>query len=136
MRVCAIAAPKGFGATLSRRCLTRVRFTAKASADCDLFIAFVRSRRELAAHLVGLARDITRQTLWIAWPKKASGVKTDLDGNWVRRSGLRVGLGGLQDLFDRRDLVGTRLQTTPVGQLFARSRRQMASAGSTQNRRR
>jgi len=90
MRVCAIAAPKGWGDALAPL-PDAVRFTAKASAVCDLFIAFVRSRRELAAHLVGLARDIKRQTLWIAWPKKASGVKTDLDGNWVRQSGLQSG---------------------------------------------
>ena len=30
--------------------------------------------------------------LWIAWPKKASGVETDLDGNAVREFGLAAGL--------------------------------------------
>jgi hypothetical protein len=30
--------------------------------------------------------------LWIAWPKKASGVATDLDGNGVRDAGLALGL--------------------------------------------
>jgi hypothetical protein len=29
-----------------------------------------------------------KSALWIAWPKKASGVKTDLDGNNVREFGL------------------------------------------------
>jgi hypothetical protein len=32
-----------------------------------------------------------RQTLWLAWPKKASGLKTELDGNTVRETGLRAG---------------------------------------------
>ena len=30
--------------------------------------------------------------LWIAWPKKSSGVSTDLDQNLVRRTGLASGL--------------------------------------------
>ena len=30
--------------------------------------------------------------LWIAWPKKASGVVTDLDGNAVREFGLAASL--------------------------------------------
>jgi hypothetical protein len=32
-----------------------------------------------------------KSALWIAWPKKASGVKTDLDGNNVREFGLDAG---------------------------------------------
>ena len=30
--------------------------------------------------------------LWIAWPKKTSGVKSDLDENKVRETGLAAGL--------------------------------------------
>jgi hypothetical protein len=30
--------------------------------------------------------------LWIAWPKQASGVATDLTGNHVRECGLAAGL--------------------------------------------
>jgi len=30
--------------------------------------------------------------VWIAWPKKASGVVTDLTQPYVRKSGLAVGL--------------------------------------------
>ncbi len=30
--------------------------------------------------------------LWLVWPKKASGVPTDLDGNLVREFGLAAGL--------------------------------------------
>ena len=29
--------------------------------------------------------------LWMIWPKKASGVKSDLDGNVVRETGLAAG---------------------------------------------
>lgn len=30
--------------------------------------------------------------LWVSWPKKTSGVSTDLDGNRVRAIGLATGL--------------------------------------------
>lgn len=30
--------------------------------------------------------------VWASWPKKASGVETELDGNVVRRTGLDAGL--------------------------------------------
>ena len=29
--------------------------------------------------------------MWLIWPKKASGVKSDLDGNVVRNTGLAAG---------------------------------------------
>jgi hypothetical protein len=90
MRVCAVGAPKSWTEMLDPL-PEGVKFTAKISPDCDLFIAFVRDRHELASHLVGLARETKRQTLWIAWPKKTSGVKTDLDGNRVRVTGLQSG---------------------------------------------
>jgi CheY-like chemotaxis protein len=32
-----------------------------------------------------------RQTAWLIWPKKASGVESDLDGNVVRSTGLAAG---------------------------------------------
>lgn len=90
MRVCLINAPKGFGETL-QPIPEGVRFTAKPAAACDLFVAFLRSRRELAMHAESLTRDISRQTLWFVWPKKSSGIKTDLDGNAVRLTGLANG---------------------------------------------
>jgi hypothetical protein len=90
MRVCLVSAPRGFAAALTPRA-ERVAFTAKISADCDLFVVFVRSRSELVARAVSLARNVTRQTVWFAWPKKASGVTTDIDGNVVRETGLATG---------------------------------------------
>jgi hypothetical protein len=90
MQVCLINAPKGFGATL-RPLPPHVRFTATPAETCDLFVVFVRSHRELVAHLSSLTSQVARQTLWCAWPKKASGIKSDLDGNAVRNTGLASG---------------------------------------------
>jgi CheY-like chemotaxis protein len=90
MRVSLINAPKGFATTL-KPLPERVVFSARVTPDVDLIVAFVRSHRELATHLASLARDIARQTVWFVWPKKASGIKSDLDGNSVRQSGLAAG---------------------------------------------
>lgn len=54
---------------------------------------FVRSEAELAADFPRLAQALSDGgTLWISWPKKTSGVKTDLDENVVRKIGLTKGL--------------------------------------------
>ena len=65
--------------------------SARAAAPADLFVAFVRSSRELEARLAELQPRIERQTLWLAWPKQAAKVATDLNGNVVRESGLAAG---------------------------------------------
>ena len=90
MRVCLVNAPTGFADSLTPAPVG-VKFTARPTADCDLFIVFARSLREVGAHLTQLTGDVARQTVWIAWPKKASGVKADLNGNLVREWGLSAG---------------------------------------------
>ena len=83
--------------------------------SADLFLCFVRSARELHAHLLALRDVVERQTLWLLWPKKASGVKSDLDGNVVRDDRPRRRLGGLQGVLGRRHLVRPRLQAPKTG---------------------
>lgn len=90
MRVCLLGAPKGFSAALAPRPAGTI-LTARPAADCGLFLAFVRSRAELHARLVALGRVVDRQPVWIIWPKKASGFKTDVDGNLVRNTGMAAG---------------------------------------------
>lgn len=90
MRVCLLGAPAGFAATL-KPMPAKVTLTAKLEHAADLFLCVVRSRRELTTHLATLARVVNRQTVWMVWPKKASGVKSDLNGNIVRETGLGSG---------------------------------------------
>lgn len=85
-----MGSPRGFADTLEPL-PSGVSFTARPSPSCHLFVCFVGSSRELGANLARLGDAIDRQTLWIAWPKKASGVPTDLDGNVVRETGLASG---------------------------------------------
>jgi CheY-like chemotaxis protein len=88
-KIALLASPKGFADTL-KPLPAKVKFTARPEADADMFIGFCRSGRELQAHLLSISRA-NRQTLWLAWPKKASGVKSDVDGNVVRTTGLGAG---------------------------------------------
>jgi hypothetical protein len=90
MRVALLGAPPGFADSL-QDLPARVSFTAKPSPACDLFLVFVRGRRELDAQLAAVGRVAAKQTAWFAWPKKASRVATDLDGNVVRETGLGAG---------------------------------------------
>jgi hypothetical protein len=46
-------------------------------------------RRRLASLRAKIASD---GMIWVSWPKKTSGLETDLDGQAVRRAGLQAGL--------------------------------------------
>lgn len=89
-KVAVLQSPKGFVETL-KPLPAKVTFTARPEPSADLFLCFVRSARELNAYLLSLREPVDRQTIWMMWPKKASGVKSDLDGNVVRETGLAAG---------------------------------------------
>jgi hypothetical protein len=59
----------------------------------DVIVCFARSRQDLARDLPALRERLDAAGgLWIAWPKKSSGVATDLTEAEVRASGLAVRL--------------------------------------------
>ncbi len=87
--IAVLASPKGWVASLEPW-PAKVTFTARPDPKADLFLCFARSARELQAHLLALSAA-GRQTAWLIWPKKASGVRSDLDGNVVRTTGLAAG---------------------------------------------
>ena len=61
--------------------------------DFDLIHFFARSRYLLKSEFPQLMEKISRKgMLWISWPKKASGEKTDLNDNVVRQIGLDCGM--------------------------------------------
>lgn len=61
--------------------------------DLNFIFLFTKSRAGLELELLTAARALAPAgMLWIAWPKKSSGVATDLDENVVRQSGLAAGL--------------------------------------------
>ena len=59
----------------------------------DLILLFVDSQKTLSKDFAKMARKLANNgMLWIAWPKQASGVATDLSENIVRQIGLDAGL--------------------------------------------
>lgn len=58
----------------------------------DITIWFVKSLSELERRIESMAGSLGRRKLWIAWPKKASSVATDVSERDVRRAGLAFGL--------------------------------------------
>jgi len=94
-RVLCTRAPEGFVDELQRLSPLPdgVEFLRRPVRDVDIAIAFVTSRSDLAARFAALSRSIAPSgRLWIAWPKKAAGIDTDLDFDAVQRIGLDAGL--------------------------------------------
>jgi CheY-like chemotaxis protein len=80
-------APAGFEKVLGR--LPRGASTRRRGR-ADLAVWFVRSARDLEGRIARMGSAAPR--VWIAWPKKASGVASDLTQSVVRRAGLASGL--------------------------------------------
>jgi hypothetical protein len=66
---------------------------ARLAKGTDLVVCFVTARRELERRLAALRRAIEPDgMLWVAWPKRASGVPTDMTEGAVREIALPTGL--------------------------------------------
>lgn len=86
-----VAAPDGFASSFELPSGVRVRRQARGRLDVVVF--FVTRRAELARRFPAFARAIVPDGgLWIAWPKRTSGVATDLVERAVREVGLGSGL--------------------------------------------
>ena len=70
-----------------------VRLSTRLTESTDLIVAFYDKR-------AALERDIPRlrtaafpdRTVWLAWPKKASGMRTDITEDVIREVALPTGL--------------------------------------------
>jgi hypothetical protein len=64
-----------------------------AKPGSDVVVFFTTSRTELERRFAALKQTLApADGLWIAWPKKASKIETDLDFATVQRIGLDAGL--------------------------------------------
>ena len=62
------------------------------ATSAQVAVLFAASQGELMRDFRPLAKALPDKcALWIAWPKKASGVKTDLNENVIREFGLGQG---------------------------------------------
>jgi hypothetical protein len=65
----------------------------QARPPFDVVLLFVTERRVLARRLPELAEKMDRAGgLWVCWPKRASGVATDITEDTVRDVALPLGL--------------------------------------------
>jgi hypothetical protein len=61
--------------------------------DLDFIFLFAKSRAALELELLPAAQTLAPAgMLWISWPKKSSGVASDLTEDVIRQSGLDAGL--------------------------------------------
>jgi hypothetical protein len=64
-----------------------------ARPGAEVVVFFTTRRSELESRLAGLKATLApADGLWIAWPKKASKLETDLDFDAVQSAGLAAGL--------------------------------------------
>lgn len=70
-----------------------VRMFGRAADDLDIVLCFCRRRVELEKDLARLVpRLVQAGMFWAAWPKRASGVATDITEDVVREVALPRGL--------------------------------------------
>ena len=88
-RVAVLAAPAGFTARLDDVPPPHTRLRGRF----DVIVQFAGSRATLERRLEALIAALApRGGLWIAWPKRSSGVESDLDDRVVRETLLATGL--------------------------------------------
>lgn len=93
-RVALLSAPPGFtedlgdlpgGVTVFR--------SLRGTRPLDVVLLFCKSRAELRKRFPPASRRIEDSgAVWACWPKRASGLRTDLSGNIVRSTLLQTGL--------------------------------------------
>jgi hypothetical protein len=87
-------APEGFEETLGALPAdVELRRGLRGRAPFDVIVLFAPDAAALERRLEpAIARLAVAGGLWIAWPKKASGIATDLSDGAVRARGLATGL--------------------------------------------
>ena len=91
-RVAWPSAPEGFQALLGEL-PAGVGVRRALRGRLDVVVCFVTSRAELERRLPALRHAIEPDgALWVAWPKRASGVATDMTEDVVREVALPTGL--------------------------------------------
>ena len=91
-RVALADAPDGFLATLGSL-PSGVVVVAESRGPLDVVVLFAIGRAELERRFGELAKELVPAGgLWVSYPKKASGVPTDLTFQVVQEIGLAAGL--------------------------------------------
>jgi len=88
VRFALLNAPAGFVQTLNAP--PEATSARSFSTGCDVVLIFARSAAEMTKRL-GVVRRSMKPTasVWLVWPKRTSGIATDLTDEVVRQLGLR-----------------------------------------------
>jgi hypothetical protein len=88
--VVSIGAPDDFAALLDG---LPVAAASRVPRRADVIIAFFTRRADLTKRIEGCGKAIFPDgSIWVAWPKRASGVATDITEDTVRDVALPLGL--------------------------------------------
>jgi hypothetical protein len=115
-RVLLVGAPEGL--SLGEGVPPGVRVLARAAKGVDVAVLFSTSSVEVERRFMGLAKSLDPAgRLWIAWPKKAANVPTDVTFDIAQGIGLDAGLvdnksASVTDVFQGLQFV-YRLQDRP-----------------------
>ena len=91
-RIALINAPKDFASQLGTL-PQNAEIVTRVTKPLDIVLLFVLNERALLRDFDKLAKKLAPNgMIWIAWPKKSSGVQTDLIFERVQRIGLDAGL--------------------------------------------
>ena len=87
-----VNAPTNFVTQLELPAGVKVKSISK-SHNLDFILLFVKTRAALAGGFTQCAEKLqSNGMLWVSWPKRASGVSTDVSESVVREIGLAAGL--------------------------------------------
>jgi hypothetical protein len=91
MTVQVIDAPRGYEQIVSDL-PAALRFVSRPGATTNLVHLFVSKEHRLQTMLASLREKLSADVvLWVSWPKKGSGVVSEVDENAVRRIALPLG---------------------------------------------
>jgi hypothetical protein len=91
-RVYFVASPSDVLSEL-KTAVARCEAAPNGKAPIDFAMVFAKSKSELAKEFRRVSKLLAPAgMLWVSWPKKSSGVATDLNENIVRDIGLAAGL--------------------------------------------
>jgi len=91
-QVLLIDAPSDTKAEL-KGALSGCRTAKNGRGPLDFAMIFTKNACALKKHFTQIRKQLAPAgMLWVSWPKKSSGVATDLDENEARRIGLAAGL--------------------------------------------
>lgn len=72
---------------------TGIKTTKKLTGGFDYIHFFAMDNESLSAFFKSVKKFLKKDgALWISWPKKSSGINTDLNENAIREAGLKNGL--------------------------------------------